>query len=250
MTRSDTATDNVSPSGTAPDAEGTTLESFVAQLHRDGVEAGQKEAEAVVRAAEEEAEEILRRARGEARSMVAEAERAAERAEARGRDELQLAVRDGILQLEASLTAVLRALIVRSVDDELTAPDGLKPLLKEVVGAYARADAAGRPTEFRVPARVAQALEGWWTRELGAAVAGDGTVPELVGDLEAAGFEYQVAGGTVEVSVDSVVDTLVALIRPGLREVVQEAAGRGAEEVAPAREEPAGLAGVGGAGGS
>lgn len=246
MTRADRS-ENASTVAAAAAAAETTLESFVAQLHSEGVEAGRKEAEAVIRAAKEEAEEIVRRARGEAETLIAEARTEAEAAGARGRAELELAVRDAILQLQASLNAVLRALLERGVADHLADPGELKPLLREVVEAYARADAEGRPTEFRVPARAARSLEAWWSRELASAVAGGAGaagVPPLSGSLEGAGFEYDVSGGTVEVSVESVVEKLMELVRPGLRGVVEAVANEAVAGAIPTASAPSGLGGV------
>ncbi len=226
---------------TGTEAAESTLESFVAQLHQEGVEAGRKEAEEVIRAAEAEAEAVLRRARAEADAYAEEARSEAEVAGERGRAELELAVRDAILQLQATLNAVLRTLITRSVESQLADPDALKPLLRDVVQAYAGADAESRPTEFRVPAKAARSLEGWWTRELGEALEG----AALSGALMEAGFEYDVGGGTVEVSVESVVEKLMELVRPGLREVVEEVAKTVAETV-PAATVSSGLAGAAG----
>lgn len=249
MTRSDR-----SAGPPAADVEGdageATLESFVAQLHSEGVEAGRREAEALVLAAEAEAEEIIRRARADAEALKATARKEAEAAGQRGRAELELAVRDAVLQLEAALTEVLRTLISRSVAAELSDPDALKPLLREVVAAYARADASARPSEFRVPGRAVRVLEDWWVSEVGDVLGGEGDRPELRESLEQVGFEYQVAGATVEVSPESVVDKLMELVRPGLQEVVRAVAADAMVEAVPAAETPPGLAGVPGRDGS
>jgi hypothetical protein len=225
----------------AAEAAETTLESFVAQLHDEGVEAGRKQAEEVIRAAEAEAEALLKRARAEAEAHAEEARAEAEAAGARGRAELELAVRDAILQLQATLNAVLRSLITRAAESQLSDPEALKPLLRDVVKAYARADAESRPTEFRVPAKAARELKEWWTSELGEALEG----VTLSGALTEAGFEYDVGGGTVEVSVDSVVEKLMELVRPGLREVVEEVAQATATDALP-QTTPSELAGTAG----
>lgn len=227
----------------AAEAAETTLESFVAQLHSEGVEAGRREAEEVLRDAHTEAEAILRRARKEADALAAEAREEAEAAGKRARAELELAVRDAILQLQAALSTALRGLITRAAAEHLSDADELKSLLRDVVSAYARADAEGRPGEFRVPARAARELESWWTRELGAAVSED--LPALSASLLEAGFEYDVGGGVVEVSVESVVEKLMELVRPGLREVVEEVAKTAAAEAAPGTPDAAGWTGRG-----
>lgn len=220
MARSEGTTESGSAGGVVVEEE-TSLEAFVAQLHAEGVESGRKQAAELVQAAEAEAEEILRRARADAEIVAERAVREAEEAGARGRAELELAVRDAILQLQAALSVVLRSLIERSVEAHLADPESLKPLLREVVKAYARADASAEPTEFRVPPRALKALESWWIQELGSTVAANDGGPTLVGGLGDAGFEYHVGGATVEVSVESVVEKLMELVRPGLREVVE-----------------------------
>lgn len=246
MTRADRSTDGTSEAeGPGAGGDGSTLESFVAQLHSEGVEAGRREAQELIRSAEAEAEEILRRARGEADALKAAALEEAAAAGERGRAELELAVRDAVLQLQAALGAVLRELVTRSVEAQLADAAELKPLVREVVAAYARADAAGHPAEFRIPGSAAKELEEWWIGELGGAVSDDGPAPRLRDGLAQAGFEYQVGGATVEVSSESVVEKLMELVRPGLREVVAEVARSAAVEAAPAAPAPPGLAGAG-----
>jgi vacuolar-type H+-ATPase subunit E/Vma4 len=201
-------------------SSGTSLESFVAQLHDEGVEAGRREAAQLVRRAEEEAAELLRRAEAEADALLEEARTRAADERARDRAELELAARDAVLALQAALSDVLRSILARAAESRLADPDVVASLLKEVVRAYAQADAAGRPTEVRVPRSLGDALEAWWVRELAAGIAGNGAAPVLSATLEEAGFEYRVGDGTVEVSVDSVVETLMGLARPALRELV------------------------------
>ena len=226
MTRADRRGDDASPDEQPATGEssGTSLESFVAQLHDEGVEAGRRDAEQLVRRAEEEAAELLRRARVEADALLEEARaRAAEHA-ARGRAELELATRDAVLALRAALSDEIQSILARAAEAQLADPDLLASLVKEVVRAYAKADAAGRPTEIRVPRKLGKAFEEWWVRELATGISGDGAAPRLSGTLEGVGFEYRVGDGTVEVSVDSVVETLMALVRPGLRELMAETA--------------------------
>ena len=47
---------------------------------------------------------------------------------------------------------------------------------------------------------------------------------DLRGTLAGAGFEYTVAGATIEVTLDSVVETLTSLVGPELRKVLESAA--------------------------
>ena len=216
------------PSG--PGRAGATLESFVALLHDEGIEAGRREAERLVGAARAEAEEILRAARAEAGALLDAALARSAEEETRVRAELELATRDAVLQLQATLAEVLRAAIARGVRAELSDGAFLKTLLLEVVTAYARADAAGRPTEVHLPRSLRDTFASWWLRELATSLTGAeaGPAPSIAAILEDAGFEYRVGGGTVEVSVDAATEKLMELVRPGLRELVAGAAARDA----------------------
>lgn len=217
-----------------PEPAGSTLESFVAQLHNEGVEAGRREAERLADDARAEAEEIVRGARAEADAILAEARSRAAETETRGRASLELAIRDAILQLQAALTQVLGVILAGGVRSELADPDLLKALLETVLASYARADAVGRPTELRVPRDLATAFTAWWRQEMASALAADPPRPELKAVLDDAGFEYRLStGGTVEVSVESTVEKLMELVRPGLHDLVA-AAGAAALRQPPA----------------
>ena len=228
-----------SPNGAeAVDPGDSTLESFVARLHDEGVEAGRQEAERLVREARLEADRIVEQARKEAERLSADAEARAAEELSRGRAELEMAARDAVLELSEVLAGGLGALLARSVEEELRDPDFLRSLLKEAVGAYARADAEGqRPIEVRVPAELEDQLESWAFGELargirggpagpdgeGGAGAADGTNRvELSATLERAGFEYRAVDGTVEVDVAAAVDLLLGLLTPRLRKTIEE----------------------------
>lgn len=216
-----------------------SLEAFVAQLHDEGVEAGRAEAERLVREAREQATAIVREARARADALLAEAEEGARRAEARGRDELELAARDAVLELQAALAETLTRVWSRGVAAELRDPEVLTALLREVVRAYAAGDAVGRPTEVRVPGRLARDVEAWWSRELADAL--ESTASVTADPVLDAGFEYRIGGGAVEVTVESVVEKLMQSVQPRLREILT----RGSETPTGEVREAARLVGVG-----
>ncbi len=245
MTRSDRPTDDAAGSEAVPgtDGAGLTLETFVAHLHSEGVEVGRREAERLAREAREEAAEIIRRAKAEAEALLAEAREAATRERERGEAELSLAARDAVIELRAELDRVLETLLSRAVHARLRDPEFLGSLLREMAGAYARSDAEGGPTDVRVPRDLAEQLEAWWLKEVGAGLSGESGL-RIAGALRDAGFAYRVRGGTVEVSVESTVEKLMELVRPRLREILDR--GRmtaDAVAVAAERGEPAGLGG-------
>ena len=64
----------------------------------------------------------------------------------------------------------------------------------------------------------------WAIGEIGRE-AGDGAREsiDLKSTLQEAGFEYEVNNAVVEVTLDSVVETLAALVGPRLREIIDRA---------------------------
>jgi V/A-type H+-transporting ATPase subunit E len=210
------------PAGTAVGEAGgdETLEAFVARLHDEGVEAGRQEAERVVREARREAKEIVRSARSEAESLVAAAKERVAEEEARARAELELAARDAVLELRAALTETLSTILARRVSAELSDAAVVERLLEEVVRAYAKGDAARRPTAIRVSQGLAKEVGRWWRSELSEALRGETTV--AVNPVLEAGFEYRIDGGTVEVSIDATVSKIMELMRPRLAEIVAD----------------------------
>ncbi len=201
-----------------------SLESFVNKLQEEGVNAGKEAAEAIRREAEEEGERILADARREAERIVAEARARGKDVLSRAQAEMELAVRDALLKLCETLSVVLSTLLVERTEKELSNPDRLGEIIREVIIAYAKADAA-REHAFRINL----------AEETGRKTDLHSTLESLLGDLGAAlpkievqamfqkaGFEYRIHGGTVEVTTESVAEVLFDMLSPGLQEVVEK----------------------------
>jgi V/A-type H+/Na+-transporting ATPase subunit E len=203
----------------------TKLEEFVARLHAEGVESGRSEADRLVREAHAEAERILAEARTLAQQTVAQAEAQAEAVLVQRESELRLAARDAVLQLRATLTRSIEALLRHSATAALEDPTVLTEILKTIVLEYARADARGaRRIEIAVPPALQQALESALLQELAGSAAGRALRVDVKGELAEAGFEYRVGeGGTVEVTTEAVLDVLKGLVRPGLYQLLNGA---------------------------
>jgi V/A-type H+-transporting ATPase subunit E len=200
------------------------IESFVDRLVRDGVDAGRQEADRILAAARDEAERIVAAAREEAARLRDDAQRDAAATLARGRSELELAARDVTLELRAAIGGAIRAVLARGVSEKLRQDDFLGQLLREIVLAYAAADAAGGPRiEIDVAADKREKLVAWTLGEIGGERAGGAPSVELRSTLNRAGFEYRTNGAVVDVTVDSVVEHLAGLIGPSLRELLRQA---------------------------
>lgn len=201
----------------------TTVQSFVEKLRSEGVEAGQKEAERLRAEAEQEKQEILAKARAEADNIKSSAQAEADSTLENSKHELELAARDAALTLKDTLERALQAIIVKPVQEELSRPEFLREVIKEVVTKYAEADIAGQTTvSINLSPELAGQMEEWAINELGQACGGAGHV-DVKGALKQAGFEYTFSGGTVEVTATSVVETFGGMLSRRLRDTLNRA---------------------------
>ena len=208
-----------------------TIESFVAKLQAEGIEAGRQQADQLRQEAEKQAQELLRQAQQQADKIAADAKAEADDTLARARTELELAARDATLKLKEALSRALGALLSQRVRQKLEDDDFLGKLLHEIVMTYVKADFEQREVlKINVPPEMREKLISWALKEVGEEnVEKVRPAIDLKGTLADAGFEYTIAGSTVEVTRESVVEVLAELVGPGLREVLRRAADEQAE---------------------
>lgn len=199
-----------------------TIEDFVRKLQTEGVQAGQAAAGEITAKARREADQIVRQAEARASQIVEDAEAQAQANLAKGRTELQLAARDTALRLREALGRAVRAALAAGAKRGLDDPEFLRRLLSDIILQYAQADREQQVT-FRVnvtPDMQAK-LADWALHHLH-----QGNVSlDLKGTLAEAGFEYQVEGARIEVTLSSVVDALSDLVSPTLREMLEKSLG-------------------------
>lgn len=201
----------------------TTVQSFVEKLQNEGVEAGQKEADRLRAEAEQEKQDILAKARAEAEQIKSDARAEADSMLEKARNELELAARDAALNLKDTLERALQAIIAKPVREELSRPEFLQEVIKEVVSKYAEADAKGESTvSINLSPALAKQMEEWAINELGQACGGAGHV-DVKETLKQAGFEYTFSGGTVEVTAASIVETFGGMLSQNLRDTLTRA---------------------------
>jgi len=201
-----------------------SIESFVKKLQTEGVDAGRQAAEKIKNEAMAEAEKIVGDAKKQAEEILAKAAQAAEKELARGKTELELAVRDGLLNLRETLGRVLSALLARRVEKNLSDPDYLADIVREVILAYAKADAEQQsPIEIRLPETMQDQLTEGVFDDLSRNLA-EGDSPALKASMTGVGFEYKIRGATVEVSPQSVADLLSEMVGPTLQEMIERVA--------------------------
>jgi len=201
-----------------------TIESFVAKLQAEGVEAGKQQAQSIVTEAQGKAKETLDQANKQAEKIVSDAKARAEEFLARGRTDLELASRDAALRLQQAVSRGLTALLGQAVKKHLEDPNFMGKLLHEIVMLYVKSDFECKDTlRVNVPAEMREKLVSWALEEIGGTAGKEHHAIDLQGTLADAGFEYNCHGSTVEVTRDSVVSALSDLVGPDLREVLAKA---------------------------
>jgi vacuolar-type H+-ATPase subunit E/Vma4 len=199
-----------------------TIETFINKLQEDGVQAGREAAKEITDKAEQEAQRRLAAAEEQARQIIQQAQEESQRTRVRVETELKLAARDIVVRVQETLNQVLEAVLADAVRDKLQDAEFLGGLIREVVLQYVQADAAGRGTiEVNVSDETQQRLLSGAVTAFQPDRAEQARIA-LVGQLNKAGFEYKMAGGTVEVTEDSVVQVLSSLLGAELRRRVQE----------------------------
>lgn len=192
-----------------------TIESFVEKLQKDGIDAGQVEANKLLDDARAEAGKIIADAKTQAEDITSDARAEAEKTVKQGKDELQLACRDTLLKLHEAVMRSIRAMLEQAAQTQLKDKEFLANLVREVVVQYAGKDARGdRPVEIKVSDDMLDAVSAWATGET------SGSDVAITAGMKSAGFEYASSGGTVEVTADSVANVISEMVSPRLREMI------------------------------
>ena len=204
---------------------GETIESFVAKLQAEGVEAGQQAAEKLLAEAKQQAEKIIQEANKQAERTLTDAKAKADSLLARAKTELDLAARDVVLRLREALEKALEAVLAESLKGKLANADFLARTLHDLVLLYAKADIERTGSmEINVPPELQEALTSWALKEMTKKAEESGMTIDLKSTLSTRGFEYSVSGATVEVTLESVIETISEMVSPYLAEVVEQAA--------------------------
>lgn len=202
----------------------TNIESFVKTLESEGVDAGKKAALKIEAEAREKANEINAGAKEKAKQIIAEAQAEAEKIKARMNSSLELATRDTILLLREKLSLQLQNILKLNVEKALKDEETLVNVLREVIPAYAKADAENKlSTEISISSDLKSRLLETSLRELAHSLNNQNVQLDINYNLANEGFEYKIEGSTIEVSTDSVTSLLAEMIDPGLQQFLEKA---------------------------
>ncbi len=203
-----------------------TIESFVAKLQAEGVEAGRQAGEKLLAEAKQQAEQIVQDAKEQAEKHLTDATAEGEKVLARSKAELELAARDVVLRLRSALGRALEVIVAAEIKKELSDSDFVSRTLHDLVLTYAAADAEHKQTmNINVSPELQEQLADWALEMMHKHAQETGMSIDLQGTLETAGFEYSGSGATVEVTLRSVTESICELVGPRLREIMDKAVG-------------------------
>ena len=112
----------------------TGVKELIARLRDDGVKAGKKEADRLVKDAWTEAQQVVKQARAEARQLREQAHQEIEAERAAANEAIHMSFRDTELKVKSELKSTFEQHVRRLVTAELEDKDVLKGLILQIAG--------------------------------------------------------------------------------------------------------------------
>lgn len=117
------------------------LQELIDQIKKDGVEAAETQAEAILTAAKAEAEKIISDAKAEAEKLMLDAKTENERTVKSGEDALRQAGRNLLISFRESVAKELKAILSENVSGVYSSEELAKIIVKAVDGWTSKPDA-------------------------------------------------------------------------------------------------------------
>ncbi|MBV8417317.1 MAG: hypothetical protein JO251_19100, partial [Verrucomicrobia bacterium] len=130
------------------------VEALIERLRNEGVGSGRAEAEKIVKDARAEAETILSKAKAESDQIVSRARTEAANLEKAGRQSLELAARDTVLDLKHQLSQRAAREVKHLVNEEVQRQEILEKLILEVAGKVREKTVGAGAVEILLPEKV------------------------------------------------------------------------------------------------
>jgi V/A-type H+/Na+-transporting ATPase subunit E len=130
------------------------VEALIERLRNEGVGSGRAEAEKIVRDARAEAETIQSKAKAESDQIVSRARTEAANLEKAGRQSLELAARDTVLDLKNRLSQRAAREVKHLVNEEVQRQEILEKLILEVAGKVREKTVGAGAVEILLPEKV------------------------------------------------------------------------------------------------
>ena len=194
------------------------LQHLIDRIRQEGVENGEKTAEALVAEAKKKAAGIVAEAQKKAQDATAKAEADAKAFAERGRQTLQQAARDLLISIGGSVGRVVSGVVDAKVGAALT-PETVGQMLVKLAAAYGSAE----NLTVALGEADAAALKGGVSKEVNDMLAKG---LQIESDREIfKGFRLGTKGGQVfhDFTKEAIAESLANFLRPDLADVVKKA---------------------------
>lgn len=195
------------------------LQHLIERIRKEGVETGEKAAEALVAEAKKKAAAIVADAEAEAAAKTKKAEADAAAFAERGKATLKQAARDLLISVGESVQGVITGMVGNQVGAALT-PETVGAMLVKLADAYGK---NGGEMTAVVSESDAAALKGGICKELNEKLAAGLQLESSRGIFK--GFRVGTRGGAVfhDFTGDAIAESLANFLRPDLADVVKAA---------------------------
>ena len=197
------------------------LQELIEQIKKDGVDAAEIQAEAIVKSAKAEAEKIISSAQAEADKIIANAKSENEKNVKSAEDAIRQAGRNLLISFRESVTKELNAIVGEKVNSVYSSDD-LSALIAEVVKSWTDKPEAEDVSVILNSTDLAK-LEEALLAELKAKMIGGVTLK--ANDNFDGGFRIAVNNGAVyyDYSAEAVTDMLSNYLSPAVTALLKEA---------------------------
>ena len=181
------------------------IQNLLEKIKRDGVEKANAEAAAVLEKAKADAKAVEDKAKADAMAITEKAKADAKDYATRAEETISQAARDTILKVEQSVTSLLTSLLTKNVDEALSDPAVVAPLVADAIRALV---SDGKQADVATNTKLAESLR--------AQLAATGNVKVITDDATQTGFSVRLDGGRIE--HDFTGPTVAAALAARLRE--------------------------------
>ena len=197
------------------------LQELIDQIKKDGVEAAETQAEAIINAAKAEAEKIISEAQAQADKITADAKKENEKVVKSGEDAIRQAGRNPLISFRESVSRELKAIVGDNVNTVYSS-DALAKLIVNAVECWAGKPEADNVSVILNSSDLAK-LEDSLLAELKAKMTGGITLKS--NDNFDGGFRVAVNNGAVyyDYSAEATIEMLSNYLSPKVTALLKEA---------------------------
>ena len=197
------------------------LQELIEQIKKDGVEAAETEAEAIIKAANEKAEKIIADAQAQADKILLDAKKENEKMVKSGEDAIRQAGRNLLISFRESVTRELNAILNKNIN-AVYSSKALAEIVINVVESWAKKPEAEDITVI-INSETLKSLEDTLLAGLKEKMVEGVTLK--AGDNFDGGFRISAnnTGAYYDYSAEAVVEMLSAYLSPKVTELLKEA---------------------------